>query len=232
MPTPFLEPTISAAGTAIHAAKKLMRSMVNTCGSTAGKMTCAQICLFDAPNVRAVFINLKSTDWTAATVESVSRKYTAVKTTKIAVGLPMPKATMPTGIQAIGAIGARPRTMGRMAEESNRDIDTAMPVATAATKPSISPITTRQALARIATGMVMPSWPKPTRKSLSIAKRMNDEGGGNSVVDIQPRAAASSHSATSTSHGTSAAAAAFPTYVFRASLRKRKSMSVGGTCLM
>jgi hypothetical protein len=80
-----------------------MRSIVNTCGSTAGKMTWAQICLPEAPKVRAVFINLGSTDWTAATVDNVSRKYTPVKTTKIAVGLPMPKATMPTGIQAIGA---------------------------------------------------------------------------------------------------------------------------------
>src|SRR5687768_8373835 len=126
----------------------------------------------------------------------------------MAVGLPMPKATMPTGIQAIGAIGARPRTIGSTAAEAHFDRDTAMPVATAAMKPMARPITTRQALARIATGMVMPSEPKPTRKSLSTAKRMNDEGGGNSVVDIQPLPAASSHSATSASHGTSAAAAA------------------------
>ena len=44
MPTPFFRPTISAASTAIQAAKKLMRSMVNTCGSTAGKITRAHTC--------------------------------------------------------------------------------------------------------------------------------------------------------------------------------------------
>ena len=37
MPSPFFTPTISAASTAIQAAKKLIRSMVKTCGSTAGK---------------------------------------------------------------------------------------------------------------------------------------------------------------------------------------------------
>ena len=115
MPTPFFRPTISAASTAIQAAKKLMRSMVNTCGSTAGKITQAQTCACEAPKVRAVLIRRWSTDCTAATVESVSRKYTPVNTTNTAVGLPMPNTMMPTGIQAIGAIGARPRTIGSSA---------------------------------------------------------------------------------------------------------------------
>src|SRR4026208_2458659 len=39
MPTPFFSPTISAASTAIQAAKKLMRSLVNICGRTAGTIT-------------------------------------------------------------------------------------------------------------------------------------------------------------------------------------------------
>src|SRR5688572_1284873 len=208
MPTPFFRPTISAASTAIQAAKKLMRSMVNTCGSTAGKITRAQTCGREAPKVRAVFTRRWSTDCTAATVESVSRKNTPVNTTNTAVGLPMPKMMIPTGIQAIGAIGARPRTIGSTAAEAQRDIETRIPVATAATKPMNRPATTRNALARIAAGIVMPSWPKPTRKSLSMANLMNDDGGGNSVVVIQPRAAASSHSPTRTSHGTSAAPAA------------------------
>src|SRR5258706_3601072 len=127
---------------------------------------------------------------------------------KIAVGLPMPKAMMPIGIQAIGAIGARPRTIGRSDIEAVREIDSRIPVATAAAKPRNRPLTTRNALARIATGIVIPSLPKPTRKSLSTAYLMKDEGGGNSVVVIQPWAAASSHSATRTSHGTRAAAKA------------------------
>ena len=42
---------------------------------------------------------------------------------------------MPIGIQAIGAIGARPRTIGSTAADAVRDIETRMPVATAATKP-------------------------------------------------------------------------------------------------
>jgi hypothetical protein len=56
MPRPFFTPTISAASTAIHAAKKLIRSMVNTCGSTAGKMTRVQTCVLLAPKLRAVLI--------------------------------------------------------------------------------------------------------------------------------------------------------------------------------
>ena len=44
-----------------------------------------------------------------------------------------------------------------------------MPVAIAAAKPMASPASTRSALATMATGIVIASPPKPTRKSLSIA---------------------------------------------------------------
>src|ERR1043166_567572 len=54
IPSPFLTPTISAASTAIQAAKKLIRSMVKTCGSTAGNITRVQPCARDAPKLRAV----------------------------------------------------------------------------------------------------------------------------------------------------------------------------------
>ena len=57
MPSPFFTPTISAASTAIQAAKKLIRSMVKTCGSTAGKITRVQTWALDAPKLRAVLIS-------------------------------------------------------------------------------------------------------------------------------------------------------------------------------
>src|SRR5688572_18296110 len=125
---------------------------------------------------------------------------------------------MPIGIQAMGAIGARPRTIGSTAADAVRDMETRMPVATAAMKPMKRPATTRNTLATIAAGIGMPSLPKPTRKSLSIANSMNCGGGGNSVVVIQPRAAATSHRPIRTSHGTSAAPAAFSTSFMARSL--------------
>ena len=92
-----------------------------------------------------------------------------MNTTNTAVGLPMPNSTMPSGIQAIGAIGASPRTSGRIMSENEPDAEIRMPVAIAATKPMARPASTRNALTTIAIGIGMASPPKPTRKSLSIA---------------------------------------------------------------
>ena len=209
MPTPFFRPTISAASTAIQAAKKLMRSMVNTCGSTAGKITRAHTCAREAPKVRAVLTRRGSTDCTAATVESVSRKYTPVNTTNTAVGLPMPKTMMPTGIQAIGAIGARPRTIGSTAADAARDMETRMPVATAAMKPRNRPATTRNALARIATGighaLLAEADAEVALDREADERRRRREQRRSSSSRAPPRAPTAP---TSTSHGTSAAAAA------------------------
>ena len=92
-----------------------------------------------------------------------------MNTTKMAVGLPMPNSMMPSGIQAIGAIGASPRTIGIVISETVFEVEIRMPVAIAATKPTARPASTRKALATMAKGIVIASPPKPTRKSLSIA---------------------------------------------------------------
>ena len=92
-----------------------------------------------------------------------------MNTTNTAVGLPMPNSTMPSGIQAIGAIGASPRMTGSTMSDTVFDVEIRMPVTIAATKPMARPASTRSALATIAPGIVIASPPKPTRKSLSIA---------------------------------------------------------------
>ncbi len=92
-----------------------------------------------------------------------------MNTTKIAVGLPMPNSTMPSGIQAIGAIGARPRMSGSSMSETVLNAEMTMPVISAATKPIARPTSTRTALTRMAIGIGIASAPKPTLKSLSTA---------------------------------------------------------------
>ena len=76
---------------------------------------------------------------------------------------------MPSGIHAIGAIGANPRTSGITMSENAPDAEIRMPVTTAAVNPMANPTSTRKALTMIATGIGIASPPKPTRKSLSIA---------------------------------------------------------------
>lgn len=92
-----------------------------------------------------------------------------MNTTKIAVGLPIPNSTMPSGIQAIGAIGANPRMSGMTISETAPDAEIKIPVAMAAANPRARPARTRNALTRMPIGMDMASRPKPTRKSLSTA---------------------------------------------------------------
>ena len=81
----------------------------------------------------------------------------------------MPNSMIPSGIHAIGAIGASPRTRGITMSANAPDAEIRMPVAMAAAKPMASPTSTRNALTTIATGIGMASPPKPTRKSLSSA---------------------------------------------------------------
>ena len=116
----------------------------------------------------------------------------------------MPNSTMPSGIQAIGAIGASPRTSGITMSENEPDAEIRMPVAIAAAKPMASPASTRNALTRSRPGS---AWrrrrSRPGSRSRSRNCR-NADGGGNRTEPLQPLAAASSQIAMTTAQGTSA----------------------------
>ena len=208
IPTPFLRPTISAASTAIHAAKKLSRSIVNTCGSTAGK---------DHPQpdlLRRGAVRARGLD--QPRIDRVHRRHRRQRQQEVDAGEDDEDGGLLADAEQHDARAGSRRSArsapgrARSAAAPPRRCATsrpAIPVATAATKPSASPASTRHALARIAIGIGIASRPKPTRKSLSTAKPMNCEGGGKRAVEIQPRAAPSSHSETSTTQGASVAAA-------------------------
>src|SRR5881628_1599306 len=124
------------------------------------------------------------------------------KTTKIADQSLTPKATMASGIQATGAIGASSVTVGNVSLRTIANEKATLPVRTPATKARNRPIKTRWTLATMAVSATKfaPVRSTPTAGIRNWAwlriSPMNSWGGGRMTGSIKWSAAAASHATT------------------------------------
>lgn len=191
---PSLNPVISAAKTAIHAAKKLRRSIVNIEGSIAGKITFLHISNF--PFIQSVFaesIRFWGTISIALIVAITRIKNTPIKTIKTAAEFQTQNITSASGIHAIGAIGANIRTTGSTSLLNQIDDVISEPITIAVNAPRESHEITRKTLAIIDSTSVEELLPIHTLKSFLKRSTKKWEGGGNIFVYPKPFIVAYSH---------------------------------------
>ena len=111
---------------------------------------------------------------------------------KIAVLLPIPKSESPKGIQAMGATGARTRTMGMSASRAGLHIETETPMLVASTRPTTNPRATRKKVKNMESHNVMACGPRPMVAPLVKRYGIKWLGGGKRAGWTHPWAIESS----------------------------------------